>query len=68
MLEAGTSLSQSFLKNNLVSDLHIFVSQNVLGKNGSKAFRYNRDLNIFSKSNLNNVHLYGDKFYTCRLK
>jgi len=67
-LEAGQKLTYSFIKNNLINDLHIFRSQNRLGSKGIKKVNFIKKINLFSKKNLNNVYLDGDKFYTLKIK
>ena len=67
-LEAGQKLTYSFIKNNLINDLHIFRSQNRLGSKAIKKVNFIKKINLFSKKNLNNVYLDGDKFYTLKIK
>ncbi len=67
-LEAGQKLTNSFIKNNLINDLHIFQSQTRLGAKGIKKINFIKKMNLFSKKNLNNVYLGGDKFYTLKIK
>ena len=67
-LEAGKQLTYSFIKNNLINDLHIFMSQEKLGSKGVKKVNFIKKLNLFSNKNLNKVYLNGDKFYTLKIK
>ncbi len=67
-LEAGKKLTYSFIKNNLINDLHVFMSQDRLGSKGTKEAHFIKKLNLFSNKNLNKVYLNGDKFYTLKIK
>ena len=67
-LEAGKKLTYSFIKNNLINDLHVFMSQDRLGSKGMKEVHFIKKLNLFSNKNLNKVYLNGDKFYTLKIK
>jgi len=68
-VECGESLSFNFLKNNLVNDLKIFISDYNLKKNGSGSIK--KYFNAFlknKKSKIEKVNLLGDKLISYRIK
>ena len=68
-LETGLKLSSNFLKEGLVHDFKLFVSNNNLKKNGSKSFE--RNIRLFLKGkkvNNEKINLLGDKLISYRLK
>ena len=68
-LETGLKLSSNFLKEGLVNDFKLFVSNKNLEKNGSKSFKKNIRLFFKNKKFYNEkVNLLGDKLISYRLK
>jgi len=66
-LESGLKLTSSFLKENLVDDLHLFISNNNLGRNGKNNIKRYMNLNSFPVKSINKkVNLFGDKLVTYR--
>ena len=68
-LESGIKLTEVFLKNSLVDDFYLFISDKKLGINGKNNFKSslkflkNNKKNIYTK-----VNLLGDKMLSYRLK
>ena len=68
-LEAGMKLSLNFLRNNLVDDFKLFISNKKIGKNGSNNFK--KYLNSFLNKNrftTEKVNLFNDKLISYKLK
>ncbi len=68
-LESGITLAKNFLKNNLVDDFYLFMSNKKIGKNGRKKMTY--DVKKFLKNkkmNEEKVNLYDDKLFFYKLK
>jgi len=68
-LESGVNLTSKFLSNNLVDDLHLFISNNKIGENGTNSFK--RNMNLFLKNkkfSTKNINLFGDKLISYSLK
>jgi len=69
LLESGLNLSRSFLSNNLVDDLKIFISNKKVNKNGKNSFK--QVINAFLKNKKkikNNVNLLGDTLISYKIK
>ena len=68
-LETGLKLSNSFLKENLVNDLKIFMSNEMLNKNGSGSIKkYFKTTLIRKKKIIEKVNLFDEKLITYILK
>jgi len=68
-LEAGLTLTKSFLKENLLDEFKLFISNKNLNKNGLASFK--KIYNIFlikQKKTLEKVNLYGETLITYNLK
>ena len=68
-MESGITLAKNFLKNNLVDDFYLFMSNKKIGKNGRKKMTY--DVKKFLKNkkmNEEKVNLYDDKLFFYKLK
>ena len=68
-LESGIKLASSFIKDNLVNDLKIFMSNDKLNNNGSGSL--NGYLKSFIKKNkytVEKVNLFGDKLISYKIK
>ena len=68
-LETGINLTASFLKDNLVNDLKIFISNKKLGNNGNLNIK--RHLNLLlknKKKTIEKVNLLGNKLISYKLK
>ena len=69
LLESGTNLVNSFLKDRLINDFYLFISNNKLNKNGRNSFK--KSIKFFfknKKSITEKVNLLGDKLSIYRLK
>ena len=69
-LEAGLNLVYSFLNKNLICDLHLFISNKYIKKNGDGKIKKNYRL-FFNKNknmNLEKINLFEDKLITYNLK
>ena len=68
-LESGIKLTSSFLKENLVNDLKLFISNKKLGTKGHRATNGYLN-NFFKKKSYTNekVNLLGDRLITYKLK
>jgi len=67
-LESGLNLLTNFLKNRLINDFYLFISNNKLKNNGINSFR--KTMNIYFKKRdfiQKKVNLSGDKLYSCTL-
>ena len=68
-LESGVSLTSKFLSNNLVDDLHLFMSNNKIGKYGNNSFKKNMNLFLKNKKfSTKNINLFGDKLISYSIK
>ena len=68
-LESGITLASSFLKENLVNDLKIYISDNKLNNNGFG--NLNKIVKVFLKKkkyNVEKVNLFGDKLISYKIK
>tara|TARA_B100001250_G_C19769396_1_gene776362 strand:+ start:26 stop:1117 length:1092 start_codon:yes stop_codon:yes gene_type:complete len=68
-LESGITLASSFLKENLVNDLKIYISDNKLNNNGTG--NINRLIKFFLKKKkytIEKVNLFGDKLISYKIK
>ena len=69
-LEAGLNLVYSFLNKNLICDLHLFISNKYIKKNGDGKIKKNYRL-FFNKNKnmkLAKINLFEDKLITYNLK
>ena len=68
-LESGLKMTTHFLKNELIDDFKLFVSNKKIGKNGNNSFKENMKYLSKRKELLNeNIYLYGDKLFSYRIK
>ena len=68
-LEAGVTLSTSFLRENLIDDFKIFISDKKLNKNGSKNFKNPmRSFFVKKKFKSEKIYLFGDRLLSYRMK
>jgi len=68
-LESGAKLTEVFLKNSLVDDFYLFISDKVLGNNGQNTFKNNMKFLKKDKKVINiKVNLLGDSMISYRLK
>tara|TARA_Y100000590_G_C15562160_1_gene955209 strand:+ start:20 stop:1123 length:1104 start_codon:yes stop_codon:yes gene_type:complete len=68
-LETGLKLTTVFLKNNLVDDLKLFISDKKLGSRGKGSFkRYLNSSLRNKKSTIENVNLFGEKLINYKIK
>ena len=68
-LETGIKLSSSFLKNDLVDDLKLFVSNSNLKKNGDgNAKKYLKSILKNIKFKREKVNLFGEKLISYKIK
>lgn len=68
-LECGMNLAFSFLNNNLIDDLKLFISNKKLGQNGKNNIK--KKLNLFTKGKSpikEKVNLFGDKLLSFSIK
>ena len=68
-LEAGLNMTCAFLKNNLVDDFYLFMSNNKIKKNGELNFK--KYLNLFlkrKKHEILKVHLFDEKLVRYKIK
>jgi riboflavin biosynthesis pyrimidine reductase len=69
LVESGLTLTTNFLKNNLVDDLHLFISNNNLGNLGKNSMKKNVKFFLSKKKNTNEVvNLMGDKLISYKIK
>jgi len=69
LLEAGLTLSKSFLYNNLVDDLKIFMSNKKINKNGKNSFKNIINILLKNKKKINEkVNLLGDTLISYKIK
>ena len=68
-LESGIKLAENFLKENLIHDLKIYISNNKLKKYGSGSIsRYFKTFLKNKKYIVENVNLFGDKLISYKIK
>lgn len=68
-LETGLSLTTSFLREKLVDEFKLFISDNKLGKKGDGSFKKNYNLFLKNKKSIKEkINLFNDKLITFRLK
>ena len=68
-LESGLKLTTNFLRENLIDDFYLFVSNKKLGNNGRNSFKKNMKLFFNNKKfNEEKVNLFGDKLLSYRFK
>ena len=68
-VESGKNLSTSFLKNNLVNEFKLFISNNKLKKNGTGSFKkYFTTYLKNKKSILDKVYLFDEKLISYKIK
>ena len=68
LCESGSFTAANLLKNNLVNNLYVFMSQKRLGKRGKNSFKKQLSPLKMSKNNELNINLFGDKLYKLRIK
>ena len=69
LLEAGYTLSTSFIKNYLVDEFKLFISSNKIGKNGRANIKKIKNYYFKEKKSFNEkVNLFGDKLITYYIK
>ena len=68
LCEAGSFTATNLLKNNLVNNLYVFMSQRILGKRGKNSFKKQLSHLKMSKNNEININLFGDKLYKLKIK
>ena len=69
LLEAGTELTGNFLKNNLIDDFKLFISNKPLSKMGRNNFKNYFNFFLSNKKKINEkVNLFGDKLISINLK
>ena len=69
LLEAGLTLSKSFLYNNLVDDLKVFMSNKKINKNGENSFKNIITIFLKNKKKINEkVNLLGDTLISYKIK
>ena len=69
LLESGLKLTESFLKEKLIDDFKLFISHKKLKKNGSASMK--KCFNKYFKNKkkyIENVNLFGDKYFSYSLK
>jgi len=64
-LESGINLLNSFLKENLIDNLEVFKSNNLIGRYGSNKFKVNFSV---KKIKINKVNLFGEMLLSYKLK
>ncbi len=68
LCESGSHTASALIKEHLVNNLYVFLSQKKLGKSGKNSFKKHiKDLKI-SERKLVNLNLFGDKLYKLGLK
>jgi len=68
-LESGLNLTRQFLKEGLINDFQLFISNKKLGKNGSNNIKKTMKTFLQNKKFIKpRVNLYGDKLISYRLK
>ena len=68
-LEAGSNLTSNFLKENLIDDFHLFMSNKKIKKHGLNSFKENMKFLFLKKSlKLQKINLFGEKLLTYNLK
>ena len=68
LCESGSYTATSLLKNNLVNNIYVFMSQKILGKNGKNSFKRQISHLKMNKKNELKVNLFGDKLFKLRVK
>ena len=64
-LESGINLTTNFLRNNLVDEIHLFISNEKVKKNGDKSIKkYMKFFSNFNSIKNNKVNLFGDTLVT----
>ena len=64
-LECGVNLLNNFLRENLIDDLEVFRSNNLVGKFGNSKFKLNFNT---KKVKINKVNLFGEQLLSYKLK
>ena len=68
-IESGKILAVNFLKENLVNDLNLFISNNKLGKNGAGNIKKYLSILLKRKKYFNEkVNLFGEKLISYNIK
>ena len=68
LCESGAYTATNLLKNNLVNNIYVFMSQKNLGKNGKNSFKKQISHLKMSKLNELKINLFGDKLYKLKIK
>ncbi len=68
LCESGSYTATNLLKNNLVNNIYVFMSQKILGKNGKNSFKRQISHLKMNKKNELKVNLFGDKLFKLRVK
>ena len=68
LCESGSFTATNLLKNNLVNNLYVFMSQKRLGKRGKNSFKKQLSHLNMNKNNELDINLFGDKLYKLRIK
>jgi len=67
-LESGLNLTTSFLKQDLVNDFQLFISNKNLGNYGKNSFENNMKFLVNKKFTTEKVYLFGDKLISYNVK
>ena len=68
-LEAGLNLTNSFLSKGLVNQLILFISNKIIGKNGSNNFKNTMNLFLKNKKPISyKVNLFYDRLISYKIK
>ena len=68
LCESGVYTATNLLKNNLVNNLYVFMSQIKLGNNGKNSFKRQISHLKINKKNELKVNLFGDNLFRLRIK
>ncbi len=68
LCESGSFTAANLLKNNLVNNVYVFMSQKRLGKNGKNSFKKQISHLKMSKRNEIKTNLFGDKLFRLQVK
>ena len=69
LVESGPNLTNSFMTDNLINELYLFVSENKINKDGVNSYKKSITKFLSNKKYVNEkVNLMGDKFFTYYIK
>ena len=68
LCESGAYTATNLLKNNLVNNIYVFMSQKKLGNNGKNSFKSQISHLKINKKNELKVNLFGDNLFRLRIK